>query len=236
MKEYIWILGGLGPEASQYLYKNILHYCQKKYWAIQDTDYPHMLINNIWLEGFDETWIVKPDLVKEWLLDGIKQLENAGVHKIYIACNTVHTYYQYLQEKSQWKIINLIQATCDKIKKQWHKKVLILSSKTTNDIWLYDAYLQKLWISFCKVNTIEQDTLDQIIESVMGWMVREKDFWYIEDISKKYKKQWATGVIIGCTELPLATRAERNSLEVFDTIEILTEMISASTQTKSPII
>jgi len=227
-KDFIWILWGIWPEASQYLYKNILHYCQKKYGAVQDNDYPHIIINNIWLEGFDETWIVNELKVKKGLLDWILQLDKTWVNQIYIACNTVHTYYDFLQNNSKWKIINLIEETCKVIKNEGHKKVLILSSNTTNKIWLYDKYLKKIGISYLKVNQDEQKNLDQIIEDVMWWTVREKDFLYIEDISKKYKKLWATGVIIWCTELPLATRPENNSLEVFDTIEILTRMISES--------
>lgn len=230
MKKFIWILGGLWPEASSSLYKNILAYCQKKYGAIQDNDYPHMIINNIWIEGFDETWIVDEGKVQQWLLWWILQLDNAWVDEIYIACNTVHAYYDFLQEKSAWNIINLIQATCREVAKQGHDKVLILWSNTTNRIWLYDKYLNQEDISYFKVNDKEQIELDTIIEDVMWWTIREKDFLYIEDISKKYKKMWATWVIIWCTELPLVTRANRNVLEVFDTIQILTEMISKSVE------
>lgn len=227
-KETIGILWGMWPEATAYLYKNILDYCQKKYGAVQDIDYPHMLINNIWLQGFDETWVTDEELVKQWLLSGIQQLDNAWVNKIYMACNTVHEYYDYLISNSKGNIVNLIEQTSQKIKEQWHKKVLILSSKTTNELWLYDKYLQEKNIDFFKINNNEQEKIDEIIENVMWWNTSENDFQYIENISKQYEKLWATWVIIWCTELPLATKPENIDIEVFDTLWVLTEMISES--------
>ncbi len=213
------------PEASLYLYKNVLKYCQKHFQAIQDTDYPHMIINNIWLEGFDETWVVDEDLVKKWLVNWITELDNAGVKKIVMACNTVHLYYDFLQKNTKGNIINLIDETVKKVKQKGLKKVLIIGSNTTNNSCLYDKYLKKYNLEYFKVNEKEQNKLDEIIEKVMWNTKNQDDFDFIENISKKYKKLWAEGIIVWCTELPLVTNAEKNPLEVFDTLKILTEII-----------
>ncbi len=225
MKKAIWILWWMWPEASLYLYKNVLEYCQKHFQAIQDTDYPHMIINNIWLEGFDETWVVDEELVKKWLVKWITELDNAGVEKIVMACNTVHLYYDFLQKNTKWNVINLVDETVKKVKKADLKKVLVIGSNTTNKTWLYDKYLEKYNIEYFKVNTKEQKKLDEIIENIMGNKQTQDDFDFIEKISYKYKKLWAEGIIVGCTELPIVTYAEKNPLKVFDTLEILTQMI-----------
>ena len=53
----IGVLGGMGPEASADLFQRMLSICQQEFGAVQDTDYPSMLIASFPLTGFDETGI-----------------------------------------------------------------------------------------------------------------------------------------------------------------------------------
>jgi len=224
-KETIWILGGMWPEASCYLYKNIIEHYQNKYWAKQDIDYPHLMINNIWLSGFTEKWIVDSEKVKLWLLDWILDLDNAGVDKIIMACNTVHLFYDFLQKSSKWNIINLLSECTQQIKQAWHKKVLILGSSTTNFMNLYDTYLDKLSIRYLKLDMWEQLYIDKIIENIMWWNIVENDKKYLLELCNQYSKLWATWCIVWCTELPLVMKQDANPLELFDTLSILTDIV-----------
>jgi len=78
----IGVLGGMGPVASSNLYAKIIKYTQQEYGAVQDFDYPPIIIYSLPLVGFDETGIVNEELVKEQLIAGVKKLESAGCELI----------------------------------------------------------------------------------------------------------------------------------------------------------
>jgi aspartate/glutamate racemase len=56
----IGILGGMGPEATLQTFHTVLKICQTKYKAIQDEDYPQIIVSNLSVSGFDETGIICP--------------------------------------------------------------------------------------------------------------------------------------------------------------------------------
>jgi len=209
------------PEASCYLYKRILSHYQVKYNAVQDNEYPHIIINNIWIDWFSEKWVEDENLVKKQLLEWIHQLEKVWVDAILIACNTVHIYYDFLQENSQGLIVNLIDKAAQKVSDSWIKNILILGSHTTNIQWLYDKYLEKYNVWFSKIDTSEQWKIDKIIENVMQATVSQADKEYLEYIAWKYNQ---AAVIIACTELPIAFEW-LNVGRVFDTLSILTSLV-----------
>lgn len=222
-KPIIWILWGMWPEASCYLYKQILSHYQTKYNAVQDNEYPHIIINNIGIDWFSEKWVEDEDLVKKQLLEWVHQLENAWVDTILMACNTVHIYYDFLQENSQGLIVNLIDEAAQKVSDSWVKNILILGSNTTNTQWLYDTYLEKYNIWFSKITRAEQWNIDNIIENVMQATVSEADKKYLEYIVWKYNRE---AVIIACTELPIAFEW-LNVGQTFDTLSILTGLVES---------
>ncbi len=107
----IGVLGGMGPEASANLYSKIIKYAQYKYNAVQDFDYPPIIIYSLPLFGFDETGIVDEKLVKQQLIDGVKKLESAGCDLIIIGCNTVHIFYDEMQAAIKIPILNIVEGT-----------------------------------------------------------------------------------------------------------------------------
>lgn len=54
VRKVIGVLGGMGPEASANLHMKILRYSQDHYGAVQDSDYPPVIIDSLTLEGFDQ--------------------------------------------------------------------------------------------------------------------------------------------------------------------------------------
>ena len=219
-KPIIWILGGMWPEASCYLYKEILEYYQQEYGAIQDSEYPHLIINSMAMGWFSEKGVEDEETVKRELLAWVHQLEQAGVSQIIIACNTVHMYYDYLQKNSTGIIKNLIEETVKQVSEKGITEVLILWSETTHSQWLYDMYLEKYHIWYQKVDASEQQRLNEIIKNVMQSDIQVRDQEYILSLCEKYSPD---AVVIACTELPLVTKW----LDIpnsFDTISILTKI------------
>ncbi|MBT3298289.1 amino acid racemase [archaeon] len=219
----IGILGGMGPETSANFYYKIIHYCQKKYQATQDTDFPPMVIYSLPLFGFDELGIVNKKLVLQQLLQGIEILEKAGCDFIVIPCNTVHYFINEMRIKSTIPIISIMEETVKKIKLDNHNIVGLLASETTLKLKLYQKILDGNNIKcLTPINEDYQFITDLILE-IMSGEVKGKTKREVISIIKKMVMKSTDAVILGCTEIPLAITQKDVNIKVYDTLQILAE-------------
>ena len=86
----IGVLGGMGPAASAHFYQLLLKYSQKIYGAVQDDEYPQIIINSLALTGSTEKGMEENELIVRQLSEGIKALEKSNSDFIVIPCNSVH--------------------------------------------------------------------------------------------------------------------------------------------------
>ena len=142
----------MGPSASADLYSRIIKYSQRQYGAVQDCDYPPIVIVSLAMTGFDETGIVDEDSVKNQLIDGVKKLELAGAAFIIIACNTVHAFYDQMQLAVKIPILNIIEETKKKVLEAGFKKVGLFSSESTNKLGLYQNSFEQSGIKVVLAN------------------------------------------------------------------------------------
>lgn len=219
----IGVLGGMGPEASSNLYSKIIKYAQHKYGAVQDFDYPPIIIYSLPLFGFDETGIVDEKVAKKQLIDGVKKLESAGCDLIIIACNTVHSYYQEMQSAVKVPIFNIIEETKKRVIKFGYKKVGLFASESTNKLKLYQNRFADSNIEVISPNSEQQKILNRVIEHVMGGNQKTEDIIFLKDIARDYIRQGAEAIVMGCTEIPLAINQAHTDIKLFDTIEIIVQ-------------
>jgi aspartate racemase len=219
----IGVLGGMGPCSSAYFYQLLLTQSQQKYGAVQDFEYPHIIINSLALSGSNELGMEENELIVSQLLDGIKALESAGVDFIVIACNSVHNAIKKLREASSVPIISIIEEVTNKVENQHSKKVLLLSSETTGKHGLYD-HLQKKGMEIIKPEMQLQKQVTQLIMCIMGnsdWRTTKSKI--IEQINSMYSEDKIDSVIIGCTELPVAIHSNDTPVRLYDSLDILAE-------------
>lgn len=217
----IGILGGMGPLASAELYLRIVQECQLRYHAVQDSDFPEIFVRSLTLQGFDETGIRDAELVREQLRTGIAELSPI-VDFIVIPCNTVHYFLYDMQSASTAPILSLVQATAERVARDKHKVVGLLSSASTRDLGLYQQACAVHGIKIVTVSDEQQHCIDSIIEHVMGGTQTRHDDELLMQIGYDLVDRGATGVIVGCTELPFAmTRMQE--IQAYDTLKILTQ-------------
>lgn len=219
----IGVLGGMGPEASANLYSKIIKYSQSEYGAVQDFDYPPIIIYSLPLFGFDETGIVDETKVKEQLIEGVKKLELAGCDLIIIACNTVHTYFDEMQAAVKVPIFNIIEETKKRVKKLGYKKVGLFASESTNKLQLYQKRFADSDIEIISPNEEQQVILNRVIEHVMGGNQKIEDVILLKEIARDYIRQGSEAIVMGCTEIPLAINQSHTDIKLFDTIEIIVQ-------------
>lgn len=220
-KKTIGILGGMGPLASVNIYHKIVKIAQEVYHAEQDTDFPPMIIYNLPLFGFDETGFTDPTLVKDQLIAGVKKLESAGSDFVIIACNTVHCFYQDMQDAIKVPIISIIEEVAKSVDKKGLKVVGLLSSESTNELKIYQKTLNDYTVKTLAVSGQQQRFLNEIILHVMSGVHGEADKECLKTIIDDLCKQGAQGIVLGCTELPLAISQNDTDVVLFDSTEII---------------
>ncbi len=223
MNKTIGVLGGMGPSASANLYSKIIAYAQQKYGAVQDFEFPPIVINSLQLFGFEETGIVDAERVKQQLVDGVKKLEAAGCNLIIIACNTVHVYYNEMQSAVKIPIFNIVEETKNRVQQSGYKKVGIFASATANRLHLYQTIFSNAGIEVISPNEEQQMQLTRVIEHVMGGNQKTEDVITLKDIARDYLKQGAEAIVIGCTEIPLAINQTHTDVKLFDSTEIIVQ-------------
>ena len=219
----IGILGGMGPEASSTLYARMIKYIQTRFGAEQDTDYPPIVIYSLPLSGFDETGITNEQLVSRQLIEGVKKLEMAGSDLVIIACNTVHLFYDQMQNAVNIPVFNIIEETKKRVAEAGIKQIGLFASETTGRLSLYQNNFSDSGIKVFSPDRSQQNALNLVIRHVMSGSQGEEDREVLIQIARNFREKGAEAVVMGCTEIPLALNQSHTDIRLFDTIEIIIE-------------
>ncbi len=215
----IGILGGMSYESTIKYYELIL---QKHYEKYRDYSYPEIIIFSLNFQkvidyelGDDKTLYI------EYLMSGIKSLENAGADFVIMTANSPHAVYEDLVGLTKIPILNIVKATIEKALKENMKTLLLLGIKFTMQSTFYQDYCKELGIEVITPLNEEQDEINTIIfdELVIGHYRQESKKKIIQIING-YK---VDGVILGCTELPLILNQNDTEVKLLDTVELHTE-------------
>lgn len=222
-QKIIGILGGAGPLATAKFFSDVIDICQTKYKAEQDTDFPTIFLYNMPMAGFDETGFSDKELVKGQLVSGVKKLEKWGADFIVLPCNTIHYFIEEMRNSIKIPIISIIESTVETVENSKCNKVGILSSSSTRILELYSSPIKDKGFTTYIPNKNEQEKTDSVVLSVMGGTQGIKEVKILEKIMRKMLSKGAQGIILGCTELPLAISQKDTDIKLFNTINILAE-------------
>ncbi|MFW9896646.1 MAG: aspartate/glutamate racemase family protein [Candidatus Thorarchaeota archaeon] len=217
----IGILGGMSYESTLKYYDLIL---QNYYEKFNDYNYPEIVIFSLnFQKVIDYELGDNKELYVDYLMSGIKSLENAGVAFISMAANSPHAVYYDLVRLTEIPILSIVKATIEKAKYQNLKTLLLLGIKFTIQSTFYQDYAKGLGIKIITPSVQEQDEIDKIIfsELVIGINKQESKKRIIEIINS-YE---IDGVILGCTELPLILNQRDTKITLLDTVELHVEAI-----------
>lgn len=215
------ILGGMGPAASARFYQEIIFLAQQKYGAVQDTDYPPMVLYSLPLQGFDETGIVDTKKVLFQLQKGIRLLVHAGCEVIVIPCNTVHCFIDELRSCSPVPILSIVEETVKRVYEGGLSSVGLLASATTYALALYEQALSLRQLSCIIPSKEGKDLVTQLIVKAMAGKTGEEET--VKNLLEEFEIPSVGGIILGCTELPLVIDQTMTKIPLYSSISILAE-------------
>ena len=220
----IGIIGGVGPQASSYLYSKIMGLAQTKYDAKNNDDYPEIVLHSIPVPDFitDKKSIPQAMKMFEKVLDGFDCQE---VDHIAIGSNTVHLLLPDFEKRTNIPFVSILSAVTKAIKRDERKRVGILASPVTIKERLYEKFLVKEGIELIYPTLEEQKKVERMVRSVLAGTNNEVIKQEYAKVTHSLFTKGAEGIILGCTELPLAINYEAIDHKIYDSMALLAEEI-----------
>ena len=143
---------------------------------------------------------------------------------IVVACNTVHVFFDEMQQYVSTPMLSIIDETVRAVVMDDVKRVLVLGTPFTLQNKLYQNKLRSAGVKVKVPTETDQKRLFKVILSVLNYGPTQKSQDELLSIINVYKRG-VDGVILGCTELPLALRNVRMEIRTFDTLQILADAV-----------
>ncbi|MCX6991439.1 MAG: aspartate/glutamate racemase family protein [Chlamydiae bacterium] len=212
----IGIIGGAGPMASAFLYSSIVSLCQKLYSANDYNEFPEItLISYPFTRG-------KKDVIQQELLNCFSRLTNADY-----VCIASHSFHGFLPEGPlPHGFISLVDEGLKASRHLGITRALILGAPLT----IYMKLYEKSNIECVYPKEADQQIVNEIIREIAGGRIDVDQSKRLSEIIERTSLSLEfDGIIIGCTELPLALTKEAiaQKLPIVDPIQALsTRLIS----------
>lgn len=217
MGKIIGILGGMGPMATADLFAKIVRLTD----APSDNDHIRIIIDNN-AQIPDRTAAILhggPDPVPA-MRESARLLARAGCDAIIMPCNTAHYFIGQLQSAVSVPFINMIEETARAIAAQGVACVGLLATDGTCQTGLYDRAL-----AACGVRTLLPEPEDQRMVMETIYQVKAQNMALpvhrLTLLAEKMRARGAAGLVLGCTELPIAFENIATALPQYDPTTIL---------------
>ena len=153
------------------------------------------------------------------VLESSRNLINCGADIIALCSNTIHIVADEVQEKINIPIINIIDATGEKIKSRNINKLLLLGTKFTME---KNFYIDKLENHYgLNIEVPDANGRNFINGLIFGelstGLINQKSKNKLVSIINNYDTE---GIILACTELPMIIKNADINLPLFDTSQI----------------
>jgi aspartate racemase len=223
MEKTIGILGGLGPEATVFLFQKIIAHTP----ASKDQDHLRILIDNNPKipERLPAILGTGPDPVP-MMISSSQALERAGADFIVIPCVSAHYFLPQLSRRLNLPIISMLDEAAARIKafKPQIKKVGLLAAEGTMRVGLFQSRLMR-----DAIETIIPEGKDRAevqanifkIKDTKARHDRKEISPRLHEIAERMIVAGAQGILIGCTEISIVMDPSSFSVPGFDALTIL---------------
>lgn len=219
----IAILGGMGPEASYYMYNSLINLAVSKFGAKNNDDFPEIILYSIPVPDFISSDKDRKKAL-EMLKKRVKQVNKLDISCLAIACNTAHVLLPDLRKVSKVPFVSMIEEVAKKIISQKYKTIGIMGTPSTLKYKLYQKPLLEAEVKVIILTETQIKILESVIRNVIAGKILKFDSQKLIKIANSLKKQGAEGIILGCTELPLVF-PQKYSLPIFNSTLVLAEAL-----------
>lgn len=209
----IGVLGGIGPEATGEFYTKLITSLQKKGLIHTNADYPHIIVNSIPAPEPTQEQFSEAEL--QHYICGLHELNMHTPDFIVMVCNTIHLYYDRLQQESTAPLLDLRKEVRAALEP--YTKPLILGSPETLKQGLY------YFPGVCEPTPEEIQLLGEAILQFNRGREKQKQQQLVHKLCTRYLSEGVDGILAGCTEF--AVMLADAQFPVINTIQVLVNAV-----------
>lgn len=219
----LFILGGMGPGASGYMYNTLINLSIKEFDAKNNDDYPEIILHSVPVPDFISNDTSKHQALR-MLEMVVKQANTLNVSCISIACNTAHVLLEKLQKISKIPFVSIIEEIVKSVKRDRVEVIGLMGTPSTLRFGLYQERLKQEKIKYILPSKKQINVLERVIRNVVAGKILKINQNELLTIASSLKKKGVKAIILGCTELPLAF-PKNYSLPVYNSVEVLSRAL-----------
>jgi aspartate racemase len=222
MKKVLGILGGMGPEATAYFFKNVIAHTAA---GLDQEHIPTVVWSDPSVPPRTDAILGTGPSPLPRLLSGVRKLEKAGAGLIVMPCITAHYWAGEIRAAARVPFVSLLDETLAFVRKQ-HPRVrtigLVASSGTvTSGLWA--VTFAKAGIEVLAPAPAEQD---RVMEAIIGpggikaGFVTGPPRRTIVGMARRLVSRGAGAVVAGCTEVPLVLKPADLDVPLIEPMDI----------------
>jgi aspartate racemase len=156
------------------------------------------------------------------MIEAARSLEKGGADFVIICTNTMHKLYDEVQNNIQIPMLNIADATAEKIKTEGIDKIALLGTRFTMEEDFYKGRLADKYGLDVIIPSLEQmEIVHRVIyDELCAGIIKPDSKQKYAEIIQRLVAEGACGVILGCTEIGLLVKPEDSPVPLFDTTEI----------------
>lgn len=213
----IGMIGGVSTEATLIYYKMINAKVRARRGGYHSAEMRIHSVNFHDYNGAHDTrdW----PFIRSGFDDAARGLKGAGAEFLVLACNTLHTVADAIEDATDLPFLHIVDACGAKLLADGRQKPgLFGTAFTMAQPYFTERLAEKTGLEPVLPNAATQTELSRIIfEDLTHGIVREDAQKYYLDCIADLKDQGCDSIILGCTELGMLVTEENSPLPPYDT-------------------
>ncbi|MFZ0928227.1 MAG: amino acid racemase [Syntrophobacteraceae bacterium] len=223
MEKVIGVLGGMGPEATLYFYRELIVQTPAR------TDHEHLRViidSNPKVPDRIQAILHGGESPVPALAAGAAALEHAGADFIVIPCISAHFFLDDLRERTNLPVFSIFDIVAEHIAEN-HPGVHILGLLGTTGTVQGGLFQERL--SRTERRALSPEPGDQLritsaihdIKDALSHRTRKEIALDVCAVARRLVERGAQGIIAGCTEIPLVLDPAEVPVPVFNPLKLL---------------
>lgn len=213
----IGLIGGVSTEATLIYYKAINAKVRRRLGGYHSADMRIHSVNFHDYNGAHDTrdW----DFIRAGFDNAAKGLKSAGADFIVLACNTLHTVADAIENATDLPFLHIVDACGQRLKQDGYSRPGLLGTAfTMAEPYFVDRLSQSAGLEAKRPNAEAQKELSRIIfDDLTHGIVRDDAIAFYQNEIQALKDAGCDSIILGCTELGMLINPENSPLPPYDT-------------------
>ena len=223
----IGMIGGVSTEATLIYYKTINSKVRQRLGGYHSAEMRIHSVNFNDYNGAHETrdW----PFIRAGFDQAAKGLKRAGADFLVLACNTLHTVADAIEDATDLPFLHIVDACGARLQADARKRPGLFGTAYTMANSYFTERLTETtgMVPVVPDPTVQKELSRIIFEELTHGVVTEKSIAYYQSAIQSLKDQGCDSIILGCTELGMLITEENSPLPPYDTALIHCEAIVA---------